>query len=110
MMPVIQPAMSGMHCRPVRGVYLLSVWLHALAAMTWIGGMVVFVVGVMPYFRQQPSRVKAEFLEWFGPRFRAVSSTCFTTLAISGSFNLWARGSDLRTFFDPNGMRHRSGD
>jgi len=67
----------------MRGVYLISVWLHVLAAMTWIGGMVVFVVGVMTYFRRQPSSVKAEFPEWFGPRCRAVSWTRFTTLVRS---------------------------
>ena len=34
----------------MRGLYLLSVWMHVLAAMTWIGGTVVFVIAVMPYF------------------------------------------------------------
>ena len=31
----------------MRGLYLVSVWLHILAAMTWVGGMVIFVAAVM---------------------------------------------------------------
>ena len=83
----------------MRGLYLISVWMHVLAAMTWIGGMVVFVIAVMPYFRRQPEQAKAAFLDWFGPRFRAVSWTCFAILATTGTFNLWARGVTLGDFF-----------
>lgn len=82
----------------MRGVYLASVWLHILAAMTWVGGMVVFVAAVMPYFRLRADADKAAFLDWFGPRFRLVSWIAFSILIVTGSFNLWARGvgiSDL---------------
>lgn len=85
----------------MRGVYLASVWLHVLAAMAWIGGMVVFVAAVMPYFRRQPEAVKTAFLEWFGRRFRTVSWTCFTILAVTGTFNLWARGVRLADVVRP---------
>ena len=85
----------------MRGVYLASVWLHVLAAMTWIGGMVVFVAAVMPYFRRQPATLKTEFLEWFGRRFRMVSWTCFAILVITGTFNLWARGVRLADLARP---------
>jgi uncharacterized membrane protein len=30
----------------MRAAYLVSVWIHILAAMTWMGGMVLFVVAV----------------------------------------------------------------
>ena len=85
----------------MREVYLASVWLHVLAAMTWIGGMVVFVAAVMPYFRRQPEAVKTAFLEWFGRRFRIVSWTCFVILAVTGTFNLWARGVRFADFVRP---------
>ena len=50
----------------MRWLYLASVCLHILAAMTWIGGMVIFVAAVMPWVRclDEPSR-KA-FLDAFG--------------------------------------------
>ena len=79
----------------MRAVYLASIWLHVLAAMTWVGGMVLFVVAVMPYFRARPEAEKSAFLEWFGPRFRVTSWVCFAVLAVTGTFNLWARGVRL---------------
>lgn len=76
----------------MRGLYLASVWLHIVAAMTWMGGMVVFVAAVMPYFRGRPEEERARFLESFGARFRVVAWGCFVMLATTGTFNLWARG------------------
>jgi len=85
----------------MRGIYLASVWLHILAAMTWAGSMAAFVILVMPYFRRQPEAARAAFLEWFGPRFERVSWTCFGTLALTGTFNLWARGVRASDFIRP---------
>lgn len=83
----------------MRGLYLASVWLHILAAMTWMGGMVLFVAGVMPYFRHRPEAEKAAFLESFAPRWRAVSQTAFGVLVVTGAFNLWARGVNVSDLF-----------
>jgi uncharacterized membrane protein len=85
-------------CQLMRGLYLVAVWMHVLAAMTWVGGMIVFVTAVMPYFRRQPDAAKAAFLDWFGPRFRVVSWACFGILVATGTFNLWARGVRLDDF------------
>lgn len=79
----------------MHAAYLASVWLHLIAAMTWIGGMIVFVVAVMPYFRRRPESEKAAFLDWFGPRFRSTSWIALAVLAATGTFNLWARGVRL---------------
>jgi len=83
----------------MRGIYLVSVWLHILAAMTWMGGMVIFVAAVMPYFRRRPEDERTRFLDWFGDRFRVVSWWCFGTLIATGSFNLWARGVRFEDLF-----------
>lgn len=85
----------------MRGLYLASVWLHIMAAMTWTGGMVAFVVLVMPFFRGRPEAERQQFLDWFGPRFESVSWTCLAVLAITGSFNLWSRGVQLSDFARP---------
>ena len=76
----------------MRGVYLASVYLHILAAMTWVGGMVLFATAVMPYFRNQDAGAREAFLQWFGGRFRAISWICLAILAVTGGFNLWMRG------------------
>jgi len=85
----------------MRGVYLASVWLHIIAAMTWTGSMVAFVVLVMPFFRTRPEAERARFLEWFGPRFEAVSWSCLAVLVITGTFNLWSRGVQPADFLRP---------
>lgn len=77
----------------MRAVYLLSVFLHVIAAMTWIGGMVIFVAAVMPVLRQ--SKVEGlggMFLPEFGRRFGQLSWTCFAILVPTGAINLWMRG------------------
>jgi putative copper export protein len=76
----------------MRGLYLASVTLHILAAMTWVGGMATFVLAVMPYIRRQDPAVRSAFISWFGHRFGQVSWTCFAVLAVTGAFNLWMRG------------------
>ena len=85
----------------MRGVYLASVCLHIFAAMTWVGGMVIFIVAVMPYLRTQDDRARAAFLQWFGRRFRAVSWTCLAILVVTGALNLWMRGVRLDDFLRP---------
>ena len=60
--------------------------------MTWMGGMVLFVAAVMPYFRRRPDDERTRFLDWFGTRFRVLSAWCFATLVVTGSFNLSMRG------------------
>src|SRR5262245_32375828 len=85
----------------MRGLYLASVCLHILAAMTWVGGMLIFMIAVMPYFRTQNDSVRAAFLQWFGRRFRAVSWTCLAILAATGFLNLWMRGVRLDDFLRP---------
>jgi putative copper export protein len=82
----------------MRGVYLASVCLHVLAAMTWVGGMVIFVAAVMPYFRNQDDKTREAFLQWFGARFRTLSWSCFAILAVTGFFNLWMRGVRIEDF------------
>lgn len=85
----------------MQGLYLASVWIHILAATTWTGGMALFVVAVMPYFRLRPETERVQFLAWFGPRFRKVSWWCFAVLFTTGTFNLWARGVEAGDFLRP---------
>ena len=82
----------------MRGVYLASVCLHVLAAMTWVGGMVIFVAAVMPYFRSQDHVAREAFLQWFGARFRTLSWACLAILAVTGFLNLWMRGVRIDDF------------
>ena len=76
----------------MRIAYLLSVWLHVLAAMTWVGGMLTFVAVAMPWARGLSEEGKTAFLHEFGRRLRWITWTAFAILTLTGAFNLWVRG------------------
>ena len=85
----------------MRWIYLGSVFLHVLAAMTWIGGMVVFVAGLMPVLRRQDEAVRLAVLHDFGNRFRRMAWVGFAILVLTGAFNLWMRGVRPHDFLRP---------
>jgi uncharacterized membrane protein len=84
----------------LHNVYLLSVWLHILAAVTWIGGMFFLVLVVVPSLRKGDRAVATKLLGESGKRFRTVGWTCFAVVLVTGTFNLWARGVRLHDFVD----------
>jgi uncharacterized membrane protein len=73
-------------------LYVVSVWLHILAAITWIGGMFFLVLVVVPWLRGRDRLTAAVFLRETGARFRNVAWTCFAMLLATGTLNLWLRG------------------
>lgn len=75
--------------------YVLSVWVHILAAVTWIGGMFFLVLVVVPWLRGGDRAQAATLLRDTGIRFRKVGWVSFAVLAVTGGFNLWFRGVRL---------------
>jgi len=82
----------------MHALYLISVWIHILAATVWIGGMLFLVLVVVPWLRKGGSSNPAVFLRESGVRFRNVAWTCFVVLVVTGTFNLWVRGVRLSDF------------
>lgn len=82
-------------------LYVVSVWLHILAATLWIGGMGFLVLVVVPWLRAGGRKVAGLLLRETGPRFRTVGWACFGVLVVTGTFNLWVRGVRLGSFVDP---------
>lgn len=77
-------------------LYLLSVWLHLIAAMTWIGGMLFLVTVLVPLLRQPSMRERAmELFHQLGVRFRLVGWFALGTLVVTGTFNIVHRGYSL---------------
>jgi len=83
------------------GLYLVSVWLHVLAATTWVGGMFFLVLVVVPWLRRGDRASAAVCLGETGARFRVVGWACFAVVLVTGSFNLWMRGVRLGDFVRP---------
>jgi uncharacterized membrane protein len=74
-------------------LYLLSVWLHILAAAVWIGGMIFLVLVLVPATRRPEYRdIAAPLIRWTGERFRWVGWVCLGLLVLSGTFNVAYRG------------------
>ena len=70
-------------------LYYFSVFLHILAAMTWIGGMIFIATVVVPVIRRpQLQSFATRLVDWTGRRFRAVGWISLNTLIITGTYNL----------------------
>ena len=73
-------------------LYLCSVWLHIMAATTWIGGIIFLVLVIVPWLRAEGRVVGPTFLRATGERFRRIAWVCFAILVVTGVINLWLRG------------------
>lgn len=73
-------------------LYLLSVWLHVMAATIWIGGLFFLMLVVVPWLRSGASTEPSRLLRETAGRFRTVAWACFAILLVTGTFNLWMRG------------------
>jgi len=77
----------------LHAIYLFSVWLHILAAVVWIGGMIFLSLILLPVIRRPEFRTAAPLLVHFsGVRFRWVGWLCLFLLVLTGAFNLVYRG------------------
>lgn len=79
-------------------LYFISVWLHILAAAIWLGGMAFLALVLVPWLRRGDRELAGNVLRDTGLRFRNVGWTCFAVLSITGTFNLWVRGTRFGDF------------
>jgi uncharacterized membrane protein len=94
--------------------YVFSVWLHILAAATWIGGMIFFAAVVVPIVRRTDLGDRTGLLmHRMGLRFRTVGWLALSVLVGTGLINLGYRGVDWSDAVDPafwsNGFGHTLG-
>jgi putative copper export protein len=71
-------------------LYVLSVFLHVLAAMFWIGGMMFLGLVVVPVLRGHPER--ARLVEQLGRVFERAGVVALGVLLVTGIANLAFRG------------------
>jgi putative copper export protein len=81
-------------------LYVISVWLHIVAATIWVGGMLFLVLVIVPYLRRPDAdrAQTAQLVRDTGLRFRRVGWSCFALLAATGTANLMFRGVTLDDF------------
>ena len=80
---------------------VLLVWLHLLAAIAWIGGMLFLSVVLVPVLRCEPfASQKAVLFRAIAGRFRAVVWGAIAVLLFTGPLLLHQRGIPIA---DPSG-------
>jgi copper resistance protein D len=68
---------------------LLLRWLHVVAAITWIGGMLFLALVLVPVTRREAPALRARLFHIVGIRFRTVGWVALGLLVLTGLGNLW---------------------
>jgi putative copper export protein len=82
--PEVAPTMSLL--------YQLSVFVHILSAIIWIGGMLFLALVIVPATRGLPPPERAALFSAVGQRFRTVGWVCIGLLLVTGVINSAYRG------------------
>jgi copper resistance protein D len=80
-------------------LYHLSVYLHILSAIIWIGGMLFLALVVVPVTRGLPPPERAALFGAVGRRFRTVGWVCIGLLLVTGGVNSVYRGVTWNNLF-----------
>jgi len=73
-------------------VSLFVRWLHVMAAITWIGGMLFIALVLVPVTRRvSDPALRTRLVQEAGRRFRTVGWIALGLLLLSGLGNLWFR-------------------
>jgi copper resistance protein D len=70
---------------------LLLRWVHVLAAITWIGGMLFVALVLVPVTRREDPALRTRLFHAVGVRFRTVGWIAVGLLVATGLGNLWLR-------------------
>jgi uncharacterized membrane protein len=73
-------------------MYQLSVFLHVLAAMVWVGGMLFIALVLVPVTRPMPPDKRGALLDAVGLQFRRVGWIAVALLVATGIANVAFRG------------------
>jgi uncharacterized membrane protein len=77
----------------VSALLIVSVWVHLLAAIVWIGGMSTLFLVVVPITRRKElGQNGAAFLSPIALRFRAIAWGALLVLVLTGTLNTALRG------------------
>ena len=79
--------------------YQLSVFLHIMSAIIWVGGMFFLALVVVPVARHLPPADRAALFGAVGRRFRTVGWVCIALLIVTGIINMTYRGVTLDNVF-----------
>ncbi|MEE8574283.1 MAG: DUF4149 domain-containing protein [Thermodesulfobacteriota bacterium] len=80
----------------------LSLFLHVVAAIFWVGGMLFLSLVVVPFLNVlKDPKEKSAVYRAIGPKFRTLSWIAIIILCVTGPVNLYLLGIPLSQIFDP---------
>ena len=69
---------------------LFVLWIHVIAAVTWVGGNLILAMVIVPHFRQSlPPVERIKLLMQIGKRFEPVVWGCIGVLFFTGIVNIF---------------------
>ncbi len=69
---------------------LFVLWIHVIAAVTWVGGNLILAMVIVPHFRQSlPPVQRIKILTQIGKRFEPVVWGCIGVLFFTGIVNIF---------------------
>ncbi|HLG21788.1 MAG TPA: DUF2214 family protein [Candidatus Manganitrophaceae bacterium] len=78
--------------------WMIVVWIHIMAAMFWVGGMLFFVIVLVPVLRDLSVGQKMDLMSRVGKRFRKAGWVSLGVLLLTGLLNLYHRGIPLSEY------------
>lgn len=70
---------------------LFVLWIHVIAAVTWVGGNLILAMVIVPHFRQSlPPVQRIKLLTQIGKRFEPVVWGCIGVLFFTGIVNIFS--------------------
>lgn len=77
----------------MRSLYLISVFIHLLSMIVWLGGMAFIAMILIPVTREHIFRTfSSDLIRRTGERFRIIAWVCLMLLLASGISMIGARG------------------
>ncbi|MCC7024012.1 MAG: DUF4149 domain-containing protein [Thermomicrobiales bacterium] len=73
-------------------MYQLSVFVHVVSAVVWVGGMLFLALVIAPATRQMPPAERGPLFSIVGRRFRTIGWLCIALLIATGIANVAFRG------------------
>lgn len=73
-------------------MYQFSVFLHVLAVVVWLGGLLFIALVAVPVARHLPPADRSRLVSQLGLRFRTIAWTCFAIIVVTGTIASAYRG------------------
>lgn len=73
-------------------MYQVNVFIHIIAACTWVGGQIFMAAVIVPALRGWTGPERARAFSAIGLHFRYVGDASLAVLVVTGIINAWYRG------------------